>query len=178
MRYEFSKREKVMLVVLVLIIMALGYFKLILEPINEQIGKYETDKETEQVDIDQYVVKSAQKKKMSKEVEAIKESGEYIAIPAYDNSQKLLVELHHILASTTDYTLEFDEMVTNDYILCRPAKLSFVTANYQQARDVINKLSNSEMFNVIDDVSIDFQNDHTNDVAVYLTITYFEMLQK
>ena len=40
MNRAFSTREKVLLVILALLLIGVGYFKLLLEPINESIDNY------------------------------------------------------------------------------------------------------------------------------------------
>ena len=40
MNRELTGREKVMLLILIVLVMALGYYKLILEPINDQVAAY------------------------------------------------------------------------------------------------------------------------------------------
>ena len=48
MNRELTKREKTLLLILVLLVLALGYFKLILEPINDQITTYRASTDIEQ----------------------------------------------------------------------------------------------------------------------------------
>ena len=93
MKRELSTREKVMLLVLTVIVIALGYFKLIYEPINDQIADYQSRMEQEQTENASLAVRLAQMRKMEKAVEEIKASGEVKAIPGYDNSGRLMREL-------------------------------------------------------------------------------------
>ena len=81
MKRELSTREKVMLLVLAVIVIALGYFKLIYEPINDQIADYQSRMEQEQTENASLAVRLAQMRKMEKAVEEIKASGDVTAIP-------------------------------------------------------------------------------------------------
>lgn len=107
MNRELTTREKTLLLVLAVLVIALGYWKLVLEPINEQVASYNDMAEQEQAEIDSSVVQLAQMRKMQKAVEAQKEAGEVRAIPSYDNSGILMRELYQILANTNEYTVDF-----------------------------------------------------------------------
>ena len=51
MNRPFSTREKVLLVVLVVLVMCICYFKLLLEPINDSIADYQMKASAEQDEI-------------------------------------------------------------------------------------------------------------------------------
>ena len=52
MNREFTKREKILLLIFAVLIIVLGYFKLILEPINNQVNEYSGMESEEQAEID------------------------------------------------------------------------------------------------------------------------------
>ena len=74
MNRELTTREKTLLLVLAVLVIALGYWKLVFEPINEQVASYNDMAEQEQAEIDSSVVQLAQMRKMQKAVEAQKEA--------------------------------------------------------------------------------------------------------
>lgn len=136
MNRELTTREKTLLLVLAVLVIALGYWKLVFEPINEQVASYNDMAEQEQAEIDSSVVQLAQMRKMQKAVEAQKEAGEVRAIPSYDNSGILMRELYQILANTNEYTVDFSAATSREgYIVLRPVSLTFQTGTYEQARD-------------------------------------------
>ena len=179
MRRAFTKREKVMIIILAVIILAICYFKLMLEPINEQIESYQTMTETEQTEITQNQAKLASMKKMQKELDEIYASNDAKPLPTYDNADVMLTDLNKILSSAKDYTLSFGGTETLEeasYIMRRPVSLVFYTDTYAQARDIIDELHDSENINQISDVSISMDDDRDNDVTVTLSISYFEVV--
>ena len=111
----------------------------------------------------------------------------------YDNSANLLVELHKILDSSAEYTLNFSGTSPMDveYLIRRPVSLTFRTASYGQARNIINQLHDSENTNAISDLSVTFNgntneilywnqldgNDEDYPISVSMTITYYERLE-
>lgn len=52
MNREFTKREKVLLLIFAVLLIAVGYYKLLLEPINNQIESYRSLTQEEQVQME------------------------------------------------------------------------------------------------------------------------------
>lgn len=194
MNRAFTTREKVLLVILAVLIIGIGYFKLLLEPINTSIENYQNMTASEQ---DEILVNTAllqKKKQMETELEELFASGDPTPIPVYDNSGKLLVELHRILDKSLDYSLNFSGVSTMDveYLVRRPVSLTFQASTYAQARAIIDELHDSDNVNCISDLSMQINNgnlDYTNEIihwdedddsdyyiTVSLVITYYERI--
>lgn len=114
MNRELTGREKVMLLILIVLVMALGYYKLIFEPINDQVAAYRDSTEQEQTELTTELVRAEQLKKMESAVAELRQRGDVKPIPAYDNSKALMVELHRILASAQEYSLDFSAGTTEE----------------------------------------------------------------
>ena len=185
MNRAFTKREKVMLVILSLMIIGICYYKFLLEPINDQIEQYNQMAAGEQDIITQNMALIQKKKEMEQELEAIfAENPDPDPIPNYDNSGVLMVEIHSILEGTVDYTLSFSDtsLLSGGYLLRRPLELEFSVDTYSQARSIINRLHDSKNINQISDLSITRVNRETKQIdedadtiRVKMVITYFEL---
>lgn len=177
MNRELTLRERVLLLILLALVMALGYFKLIFEPVNDQVAEYRSETSQEQMELEAALVRAAQMQKMQQTVDALKADGKAKAIPQYDNSTRLMLELHRILETANDYSLDFSAGTTQEgYIVLRPLGLTFRTTSYAKARAVIDALHDSENINRISDLSIRMeQGTGGNSVQTSLTITYFEV---
>ena len=177
MNRELTTREKVLLLVLAALVIGIGYFKFVFEPINEQVTDLQSAAAQEQSEIDSSIVQLAQMRKMEKAVEASKADGQERAIPAYDNSGALMRELYQILANTNEYTVDFSAATSREgYIVLRPVSLTFETGTYPQARAIINAIASSDNLNQISDVNIrNGQNSSRSTVQTSLVITYFEV---
>ena len=194
MNRAFTTREKVLLVILAVLIIGIGYFKLLLEPINTSIENYRNMTASEQ---DEILVNTAllqKKKQMETELEELFASGDPTPIPVYDNSGNLLVELHRILDKSLDYSLNFSGVSTMVvvYLVRRPVSLTFQAPTYAQARAIIDELHDSDNVNCISDLSMQINNgnlDYTNEIihwdedddsdyyiTVSLVITYYERI--
>jgi hypothetical protein len=172
MNYTFSKREKVMLVILAVIVIGLGYFKLILEPINNQVDSYASMSEEDQLGIESNTAIIQKIRQMNAAIEQVKADGGYLPIPSYDNSKELFNELYAILDGTLDYQLSFENVAEDSYVVLRPITMTYKSASYEDARAIIDELHDSSNLNQISDVII------INSDGIYSTslrVTYFEV---
>ena len=167
MNRELTRREKTLLLVLIVVVLVAGYCKLILIPINDQISSYRLNMEAEQTELDANQGKMAQMQKMQKAIEEIKAAGEKRTIPQYDNSGKL------------DYSLDCSAgTVQQDYIMLRPIVMTFRTSTYAQARQIVDRLCSSENISQISDMNMNTYTEGRNSgtVETTLVITYFEIM--
>ena len=74
MNRELTKREKTLLLILVVLVLVLGYCKLFLEPIDRQITSFRTNTDIEQAELDTDRVRLAQLEQMQQAIAAIKAS--------------------------------------------------------------------------------------------------------
>ena len=178
MNRELTKRETAMLLFLVILVIALGYFKLIFEPIQDQTARYQSDTVQEQSELE--LVRLDQMQKMQRKIDEVRASGEERTIPEFDNSGKLMLDLHRILGTAMDYSLDFSQSTTqNNYVVLRPVTMSFQTRTYAQARAIVDALSESENMNQISDLSIRMDEGREGaSVRTELVITYFEVILK
>ena len=175
MNRAFTQREKVLLLVLAVLIIVIGYVKLILQPINEEIESYEGLTMEEQTAFSANQIKAARMNLMEKEIEKAKAKGVRREVPAYDNSSNLLPGLYQIMESSVDYSLDFGELVYDGNVVQRPVEMTFQTRTYKQARAIIDKLYKSGYAMQITDVNIGTKKaTDTQLVSTSMSVTYFE----
>ena len=175
MNRAFTQREKVLLLVLAVLIIVIGYVKLILQPINEEIESYEGLTMEEQTAFSANQIKAARMNLMEKEIEKAKAKGVRREVPAYDNSSNLLPGLYQIMGSSVDYSLDFGELVYDGNVVQRPVEMTFQTRTYKQARAIIDKLYKSGYAMQISDVNISTKKaTDTQLVSTSMSVTYFE----
>ena len=174
MKHVFTNREKILLVILAVLLIAVGYWKLILTPINDSIDALRQQTASEQDALIQDSARAARLTQMKAELETLLSDPNAKPLPDFDNSEKLLVELNTIL-SGTDYTLNFGNTVpleNGSAIMCRPITLTFEVSSYTSARAVLDALHDSQYVNLISDLRMDLEG---RTVQTSLSITYFEL---
>ncbi|HNW05290.1 MAG TPA: hypothetical protein PKI76_07935 [Oscillospiraceae bacterium] len=180
MKRAFTGREKVLLAVFILLLVFVGYFKLILEPINARVAQYQIDAATEQDIMVAQADTLADKKRMEKELEEIRASKDFKEIPEYDNIRNVIKEMDAILQSNSaDYSLYFKELVETDSVVRRAIVMDYKTETYQKARTIVNSLHGCKYPNQISDLSYTYLDDESGNqgqtVEVDLTVTFYEL---
>lgn len=128
---EFTPREKGMLLLLAVLLLALGYMKLFYAPVQQAVE----DNQQRQTELqDQALIEQTRALKMQvmeKELEELK-AGNAVPdaqVPDYDNVQRVMIELNAILARAQEYSLAFDDVSLDDSgLVRRPVELTFKTA--------------------------------------------------
>lgn len=141
--YTFSKREKVLLVLLAAILLVVVWYQVVFASTQAQITDLDNQIATVQDQMVTDSAKAANLKKMEDAIASYKAKGQQAtSLPNYDNTQALMANLNAILSQTSNYNLSFQdpELGSND-IVERPVKLSFSCASYDSARAVLNNLT-------------------------------------
>lgn len=176
MNRELTKREKTLLLVLVVLVLVLGYCKLFLEPIDRQITSLRTNTDIEQAELDTDRVRLAQLEQMQQAIAAIKASGQERALPQYDNDQALMTELDKLMAATLQYEVDCTEGTTQEgYLVLHPVTLTYQTASYAQSRQIIDALSASANVNFLSNVDVQYDADKAQYKTV-LHLIFFELM--
>ena len=169
MNRELTKREKTLLLILVVLVLVLGYCKLFLEPIDRQITSFRTNTDIEQAELDTDRVRLAQLEQMQQAIAAIKASGQERALPQYDNDQALMTELDKLMAATLQYEVDCTEGTTQE------GYLVLQTASYAQSRQIIDALSSSANVNFLSNVDVQYDADKAQYKTV-LHLIFFELM--
>ncbi len=176
MSREFTAREKALLLVLVVMILVVGYVKLIWEPVELEIRAWKDKTLQTQLMVEQQRLQLANMKQMQQHLEEMKESGSYTEIPAYDNSGPVMAELHGILAAAKAFTLEPEAIQKQGYILQRPVTVQFLAADYETARGILQGFHESAYCSLVTDLELHWQGRaEGSPVQVSLRITYYEV---
>ena len=172
---EFTPREKGMLLVLAVLLLALGYMKLFYAPVQQAV----TENQQRQTELqDQALIEQTRALKMQvmeKELEELKASNAVpdAQVPDYNNAKRVMVELNAILARAREYSLSFDDVSLDEDsgLVRRPVELTFKTADYAAAREIINDLYHCRYRCSIQDVTISADEDGTDITAAPGAVT-------
>lgn len=179
MNREFTPREKVLLLVLVLLLIGLGYFKIIHEPVQEAMLTAAERRNEAETATTVEVARLQQMRAMEEELAQLKAEGNEAnaELPDYDNVQSVMSQLNAILATAREYELTFDEVqIGEEGLVARPIRLSFIARNYRTARIIINKLYHCRFRCGLSDITVlcEETDVSTEPVEVHLTVTFYE----
>lgn len=181
MNRAFTQREKVLLLILTFILLAVGYVKLFTEPLQFELSAAQERQAAASDAVMVEQVKLERLKTMQAELDALnaQDAEQTGILPGYDNVKNVMVQLNAILSTTQEYSLQFDEVVFGDELISRPISMSFTAANYSAARSVLNHLYHGYYRCALSNLTVSSEQDVTRDtpVTVNLTVTFYEAYQ-
>ena len=166
---KLSTRERVLLAILVVVAVVSGYVLLFSMPLNEKIQTLGQEI-MESEDLKTQLESRWSQQQLTEQLK--KQEGDVRYMPEYDNLQAVMVELNTILADCQEYSLAFQPDDPEDAIYARQATIPFTCGSYDQARDVLQRLHDSPLRNLITDVQITEQDDGS--VKATATMLFFE----
>jgi len=175
MNKKVSKREFILLAILILI--CVYYFLVHLPVTNEmnQLAAEQTDVETQ---IDEATNRLLVKNSMQKEIDAVyaESNGNPDILPEYNNANQVMVELNSILADCESYNITFDDEQYEDHVVRRTIKLEFFTTDYADAKMIVQAIHRSSLQYLIQDLSINDKTleDADGQVNTNIVMTCFE----
>ena len=177
----FTRREKVLLTILALLLVFAFYYLVIEVRVGDAIDSY---KEQIAFDDQQIAALSAQKAKMDAmkaELEEIMKQDDPIIVPDYDNLQEVMIFLNTVLSITNDYSINFGNAqmpAEGSYIVQRDVQINFSAPSYDVAKTVISGLQDSHFCCRVSNVSIvPGVNGHAitdGNVSVGLSMSFYE----
>lgn len=170
---KLSMRERVLLMLLAVIAVVSGYVLFFYMPTSQQTETLQTQIAQAQELSAQIEDKLASQQQMQRELEQLAAQGTQTPyMPAYDNLQAVMVELHSILAGCQEYSLSFQGEQGEEHVFYRRVLIPFTCGSYTQAREILQKLHNSALRGVLEQVQMTEQENGT--VTVSASMLFLE----
>ena len=162
--YTFSKREKVLLLALAVILLGLLWFMLVWQQTANE--KMRIDAEIAEAEAQTIVAnnKVAKQATMQEAIDAQKKAGAKPAsLPEYDNTTALMAQLNTILGTTKDYKLSFDDLdFSSEGVVARGVTITFGCESIEAGRAVMTQLEKGPFACTIDSATITSTNPADN----------------
>ncbi len=170
---KLSTRERILLLLLAMIAMISGYILLFYLPTTQRLESLNAQIAQSQEQVTQLDTKLTHQQQMENKLEQFSAQDVQVPyMPAYDNIQAVMVELHTILAGCQEYSLSFQTEQGENHVFYRRVSIPFTCGSYEQVQEILQKLHDSTQRGLLEDVQISQQEDGT--VKASATITFFE----
>lgn len=170
---KLSTRERVLLLLLAVIAIVSGYILLFYLPTTQRIESLNAQITQSQELVAQLDAKLASQQQMENKLEQLSAQDAQVPyMPTYDNIQAVMTELHTILAGCQEYSLSFQSEQGEDHVFYRRVSIPFTCSSYEQAQEILQKLHDSTLRGLLENVQISLQEDGT--VKASATIIFFE----
>jgi type II secretory pathway component PulM len=184
MNRDVNAKEKVLLVILVLIILGFGYYRFVDQPVRKNLVKAEAEYASIQTELTEVRIKIKELQRMQDEIDEITSGGKDSFMPSYNNAKEELALLNDILnESVTQYSVAFTTVTRYKDQIRRDFKLSFTAPDYESMKAVIDKLTGVDYRCMVGDCSCNVievknpqQKEPTTVLAVSATATFFETM--
>ena len=183
MNRDVNTKEKVLLVILVLIILGFGYYRFVDQPVRKNLAKAEAEYSSIQTELTAVRIKIRELQRMQDEIDEITAGGKDSYMPSYNNAKEELALLNDILnESVTQYSVAFTNVTRNKDQIRRDFKLSFTAPDYESMKAVIDKLTGVDYRCMLGDCSCNViqvknpQQEETTALSVSATATFFETM--
>ncbi len=155
LKRTISLKEKVVLLVLVLLIIGWTYYLVVDQPVRNGIKNAKIEAETLSIEADAAEVKADNIRYMLEEMNRLKMEG-YLEsyIPSYNASSAELSFLNDTLSKAEDYYIGFSELTRTGQLIRRSFSLQYRASDYDEAIVIMREIENSENRCLISDFSV------------------------
>lgn len=174
MKRKMNAREWMLLGVLAVLAIVCGYIALFYMPTTEARDNAIAEKANCEQQLVAVQERLAEKQRMERELDEIFAANPNpLSLPDYDNVQPVMKELNTVLAGT-DYDLSFASVDASETVVRRQISVSYSCDSYAAAKQVLERLNNSQYRCMLNDISISGQRTEEGAVSIRGTIVYFE----
>lgn len=152
-------RERVLLVLVVLVAVGFAFWNFWIAPIQHELSGLAAQENQLQMQITASKNQVSELSQMEKELEALRAQNDNgSTLPAYDNLPVLMQELNSVLGKASTFSLSFGNVDTSSQIVTRSVTLTYSSSSYAQALEILSQLRYGKERCVIENVSISLGN--------------------
>lgn len=183
MKRSFTSREKVMMLILLILMLGVGYGKFYHVPLAARTADVEARlaETTDSIMIENIRYQRMQEMQAELEHQNEAQLGADSIIPAFNNIESVMVQLDAILSQSDEYSLSFSPLSSiseDDRLVLRPIQMTFQAKNYSVAKKILSDLKGCPYRCSISNISLSANNDvyQNSPVTANLTVTFYERL--
>lgn len=177
LKYKFSNREIILLLIAVMLGLGLVYYSVILKSYNENVAKYDTaNLETELAISDSKLTKYQDMKNYIEQYEDV-----YVgSVVSYDNIVNLFYNFSDVLdGKVKGINITVGDPVELETIVRRDVTISFIANNNEIVNNILSNFEDSKYRVIINKVQVSTKEDGYNlnnsgEVNASIVLTFFE----
>ena len=144
---KMNTREKVLLVVMLVLLTGVLYYLLFFIPMEDNMAEVATLQEDTSTEITASQLRVKKMNDMQAELDQIfaAAGGKPTELSQYDNFETVIKQFNSILTAAADYSLTFQPVAASeDGIIRRPIQLVFSCGSYETAKSILTQLSDND----------------------------------
>ena len=150
---DFTRAEKIILVILALVLVGLAYYQFVYKMVAESIEKAHAEAEAIRVEMTGVNAKIQRMEEMQAELETIQSNPRASYMGSYNNSKEELAFLNDVLSGALQYTITFSNVTRDGDQIRRNFSLQFTTEDFSSMERIISRLCDGRLRCLINDIS-------------------------
>ncbi len=172
---DFTKKEKILLLALLLVLVALVYYQFVDVPVREALEKAKNEKASLETELDIVNLKVAQLERMKAELDNITNDGTFKPMPSYNTRKNVITLLTDVLGSS--YIISNIDVSKSGDLVRRTITMQIDSPDFESVHNLLAQLTGSEYRCLIGDVKYTTQNNRENDLyRINTTVTFYETM--
>lgn len=176
---ELTRREKLLILLLALILVGLAYYQFVDRPVREALTNAHAERDSLSAELTTVQAKLKVMRRMRDELEDITAGGTVSEMKSYNNSKAEIALLNDILRDTPEYSIAFANVTRNGDQIRRNFTLQFTADEYDKVGAVVKQLTDSPYRCLIGDLKLTASRGlylQTGTVTARATATFFETM--
>lgn len=174
MSRDFTRTEKILIVVLALILLGLVYYQFVDKTVRASITNAQSEAQMLQTELDAAQARLAAAQNIKRSMDELEASGQKSWMGSYNNSKAEVTFLNAILADTLQYSVTFANVTRAGDQIRRSFTLEYRTDSYASAHEIMARLSQSHDRCIVSEASCALENDGM--VVVRQAATFYETM--
>lgn len=184
MKRQFSRREKILLLILAVLLLGVLYYMLVDQPVRDTVADANSRQSAAESELLIDTAKLMQMRQMQSALDELSADSKAI-VPDYDNAQQVVNLLNKAMLYADSYDLSFRSIAVDGQIVSRPIDLNFTCADYSAAKAILTVLHDGPYrcditaFTIAENDSLEaeeYASVAEGSVKCSLTATFYEFL--
>ncbi len=186
---DFSRGEKILLVLLALVLVGLVYYQFVDRVVRDNIAQAKAQTEAAQTELTAVNAKIKRMEEMQAELDSITRNPNASYMGSYNNSQEELAFLNDVLSASDQYSITFSNVTRDGDQIRRNFSLQFSTSDFVSMEKIMKQLGDGRLRCLINDISYNltrynynaadrekYDRDYYERVNLNCTATFFETM--
>ena len=176
---SFTLKEKILLLLLSLILVALAYYQFVDQPVRSALAQAQAEADSLSMELTAVTAKLTTMRNMRAELDDVTAGGKASEMGSYNNSKAEIAMLNDVLSEALQYSITFSNVTRSEDQIRRNFSLQLTASSYESMEHIINSINESHYRCLIGDLQCRAFRDkyvlHGN-LSVNATATFYETM--
>ena len=176
---SFTLKEKILLLLLSLILVALAYYQFVDQPVRSALAQAQAEADSLSMELTAVTAKLTTMRNMRAELDDVTAGGKASEMGSYNNSKAEIAMLNDVLSEALQYSITFANVTRSEDQIRRNFSLQLTASSYESMEHIINSINESHYRCLIGDLQCRaFRDKYVLDgnLSVNATATFYETM--